>query len=67
MPQVATSTRLENVRYEIRGTLHERALALEAAGHEVLKLNIGNPGAFGFAVQPATCTRRLPASMKKRM
>ena len=50
MPQVATSTRLENVRYEIRGTLHERALALEAAGHEVLKLNFGNPGAFGFAV-----------------
>ena len=58
MPQVATSTRLAHVRYEIRGTLYERALALEAAGHEVLKLNIGNPGAFGFQV-PAHVSEAL--------
>ena len=62
MPQVATSTRLAHVRYEIRGTLYERALALEAAGHEVLKLNIGNPGAFGFQV-PAHVSEALGAGV----
>lgn len=40
--------RLAQVRYELRGALAHRARALEAAGHAVLKLNIGNPGRFGF-------------------
>ena len=39
---------LAQVRYEIRGALTRHARALEAVGHEVLKLNIGNPGRFGF-------------------
>src|SRR5690349_17684997 len=46
--QLATSNRLDQVRYEIRGELNERALALEAAGRKILKLNIGNPAPFGF-------------------
>jgi alanine-synthesizing transaminase len=40
--------RLAGVSYEIRGRLHEQAAKLEAAGHAVLNLSVGNPGAFGF-------------------
>jgi len=43
-----TRERLSAVRYEIRGELARRARELEAAGHHLIKLNIGNPGAFGF-------------------
>lgn len=47
-PHVATRQRLSEVRYEIRGELARRARELEAQGHALIKLNIGNPGAFGF-------------------
>ena len=47
-PHVATRERLSEVRYEIRGELARRARELEAQGHALIKLNIGNPGAFGF-------------------
>ena len=43
-----TRSRLSEVRYEIRGELARRARELEAQGRELIKLNIGNPGAFGF-------------------
>lgn len=45
---IQPSLHLAEVRYEIRGALARRARALEAAGEDVLKLNIGNPGKFGF-------------------
>jgi len=45
---VVTSSRLAEVRYEIRGTLSHRARDLEAEGRDIVRLNIGNPGAFGF-------------------
>src|SRR5579883_199141 len=45
---ILPSSRLAQVRYEIRGALAQRAREIEAAGHVVLKLNIGNPGRFGF-------------------
>ena len=50
MPQrtVPTRQRLSQVKYEIRGELARRARDLEAQGRELIKLNIGNPGAFGF-------------------
>jgi alanine-synthesizing transaminase len=47
---VRASARLHDVHYEIRGELTRRALELEASGREILKLNIGNPGLFGFEV-----------------
>jgi len=47
---VRASARLHDVHYEIRGELTRRALELEAAGREIVKLNIGNPGLFGFEV-----------------
>ena len=45
---IGTRTRLGEVRYEIRGELAARAHELESQGRELIKLNIGNPGAFGF-------------------
>jgi len=42
------SSKLAGVSYEIRGPVMEHANELERAGHSVLRLNIGNPAAFGF-------------------
>src|SRR5687768_6819838 len=48
IPSLKTRERLSEVRYEIRGELARRARELEAQGRTLIKLNIGNPGAFGF-------------------
>nr|WP_156639843.1 aminotransferase class I/II-fold pyridoxal phosphate-dependent enzyme [Lysobacter gilvus]MUV12962.1 aminotransferase class I/II-fold pyridoxal phosphate-dependent enzyme [Lysobacter gilvus] len=48
MRSLKTRERLSEVRYEIRGELARRARELEAQGRTLVKLNIGNPGAFGF-------------------
>ncbi len=42
------SSKLQNVVYEIRGPANAEAARLEAEGHRILKLNIGNPAPFGF-------------------
>lgn len=42
------STKLENVCYEIRGPVMQEARRLEDEGHQIIKLNIGNPAPFGF-------------------
>ncbi|WP_278313747.1 pyridoxal phosphate-dependent aminotransferase [Lolliginicoccus levis] len=42
------SSKLQDVLYEIRGPVHAHAARLEAEGHRILKLNIGNPAPFGF-------------------
>jgi len=55
LPPLRASEHLHDVRYEIRGALARRAEQLEREGHEIVKLNIGNPGAFGF---------RMPGSMR---
>ena len=47
-PALKTRERLSEVRYEIRGELARRARELEGQGRQLIKLNIGNPGAFGF-------------------
>ncbi len=46
------NARLASVRYEIRGALTRRARAMEAAGQHIIKLDIGNPGRFGYATPP---------------
>lgn len=46
--KVAQSRKLHDVLYEIRGPVHDHATRLEAEGHRILKLNIGNPALFGF-------------------
>ena len=48
MQHIKQSNKLNDVCYDIRGPIHEHANRLEEDGHRILKLNIGNPGAFGF-------------------
>ncbi|MFY2763113.1 aminotransferase class I/II-fold pyridoxal phosphate-dependent enzyme [Arenimonas sp. MALMAid1274] len=50
MPHTPLPTResLREVRYDIRGELSRRARELEGQGRQLIRLNIGNPGAFGF-------------------
>ena len=45
---IAQSDKLSNVCYDIRGPVLEEAKRLEEEGHQILKLNIGNPAPFGF-------------------
>ena len=65
MPHHPRPTResLREVRYDIRGELSRRARELEGQGRQLLRLNIGNPGAFGFrapAHLQAALAERLP-------
>jgi len=55
---VKTNSILEGVRYEIRGDLAARADELERQGYEIISLNIGNPGLFGY---------RTPETMRLAM
>ncbi len=57
-PVFDSSTALHDVRYEIRGQLARRAHELERMGYEIVHLNIGNPGRFGF---------RTPETMRLAM
>ncbi len=50
--RVEQAGRLSNVRYDIRGPVLHRARELEAAGHEIIKLNLGNPAPFGLDAPP---------------
>lgn len=46
MPQLNKSDKLQNVCYDIRGPLLKTANKMEAEGHRILKLNVGNPAPF---------------------
>ncbi|CAM3609494.1 pyridoxal phosphate-dependent aminotransferase [Micrococcus flavus] len=46
--EIRQSSKLLNVRYDVRGPILEEAQRMEAAGHRIMKLNIGNPAPFGF-------------------
>jgi alanine-synthesizing transaminase len=48
MRRIVQSRKLQNVRYDVRGPILVEAQRLEAEGHKILKLNIGNPAPFGF-------------------
>ena len=56
--KIKSSEALQDVRYEIRGQLANHALELEKRGYEIVSLNIGNPGLFGF---------RTPETMRLAM
>jgi alanine-synthesizing transaminase len=56
--KIKSSEALQDVRYEIRGQLANQALDLEKRGYEIISLNIGNPGLFGF---------RTPETMRLAM
>ncbi len=46
--EICKSRRLDNLKYEIRGPVYEKALALQNQGYKITSLNIGNPASFGF-------------------
>src|SRR5258708_10572382 len=50
---VSQASRLRDVRYDIRGPVLRRARQLEADGHQILKLNLGNPAPFGLTAPDA--------------
>ncbi len=51
--KIRQSQKLRNVRYDVRGPILVEAQRLEAEGHRILKLNIGNPAPFGFEAPEA--------------
>ncbi len=55
---IKPSSSLTSVRYEIRGALMKRSQELKKAGNNIIELNIGNPGLFGF---------RAPETMRQAM
>ncbi|CAM4006513.1 pyridoxal phosphate-dependent aminotransferase [Janibacter anophelis] len=63
MRQIRQSRKLRDVRYDVRGPILVEAQRLEAEGHKILKLNIGNTAPFGFEAPEAIVadmTRHLP-------
>ena len=57
-PPITINAALHGVRYEIRGELAARAQHLERQGYEIISLNIGNPGLYGY---------RTPETMRLAM
>ena len=53
MRRIRQSQKLQHVRYDVRGPILVEAQRLEAEGHRILKLNIGNPAPFGFEAPDA--------------
>ena len=53
MRRIRQSKKLQHVRYDVRGPILVEAQRLEAEGHRILKLNIGNPAPFGFEAPDA--------------
>ena len=48
MQAILKSNKLKDVCYDIRGPVLEKARQMEEAGQSIIKLNLGNLGAFGF-------------------
>ena len=65
MTKYRQSSKLNNVLYDIRGPILEEANRMEAMGHRILKLNIGNTAPFGFEAPDAIMMdiiRHLPVT-----
>ena len=63
--EIRQSRKLEHVAYDVRGPVLAEAHRLEAQGHRILKLNIGNPAPFGFDAPDellADIIRNLPTA-----
>ena len=50
MKLIKKSKKLNNVLYDIRGPIVDRAKEMEAQGQQLIKLNIGNLASFDFQV-----------------
>jgi alanine-synthesizing transaminase len=60
--EIRQSRKLAHVAYDVRGPVLEEAMRLEAEGHRILRLNIGNPAPFGFEA-PADILRDMIAML----
>ncbi|MCS6765611.1 MAG: pyridoxal phosphate-dependent aminotransferase [Candidatus Protistobacter heckmanni] len=65
MKTIKKSAKLDNVCYDIRGPVLEKAKQMEDEGQKIIKLNIGNLAVFGFDVPEEIqqdMIRNLPTS-----
>ncbi len=60
------ASRLENIHSDIRGPIYYRALEMEREGEKVLKLNTGNPAAFGFTM-PKSIKNQIISDVEKSL
>lgn len=63
MRPLQKSHKLDNVCYDIRGPIMQKAQAMEAEGQRIIKLNIGNVASFDFDV-PEEMELDLIANLK---
>ena len=61
---IQLADRMADVHSDIRGELFREALAMQAKGINVLKLNTGNPAAFGFPL-PQSIRNALEGNIHK--
>ena len=61
---IKRSDRMEHVHSDIRGELFRRSLKMQQNGINVLKLNTGNPAAFGFTM-PDSVRSALEGNLSK--
>ncbi len=61
---IQRADRMELVHSDIRGELFRRALKMQQEGKKVLKLNTGNPAAFGFTM-PESIRQALDGSLDR--
>ncbi len=64
MKEILKSHKLDHVCYDIRGPVLARSKQLEEEGHKIIKMNIGNPAAFGFDA-PDEITQDVIRNMSK--
>ena len=63
MKSIKKSTKLNQIGYDIRGPVAELAAEMAAEGIDILKLNTGNPGPFGFDA-PQAMIEKLIADIR---
>jgi len=61
---IELADRMAQVHSDIRGPLYREAMAMQAQGIDVLKLNTGNPAAFGFPL-PDSIRNALEGNIHK--
>ena len=59
-----TADRTKNVVSGTRGIVYKEALKVQAEGNKVLKMNTGNPAAFGFPV-PDSLKEAIAGAVQK--
>jgi alanine-synthesizing transaminase len=64
IPFIKKSQKLKNVCYDVRGPVLEKAKELENKGEKIIKLNIGNPFAFGFET-PSEILKEVKINLSK--